>query len=118
MPLYEYECAACGAKVEESRPIILGPRKRKFPCWACGKRTMRAKVSAPGLRTDTNFPMYGKVYPGINRNRPITSRRDFLREVESKGLDYCSIGEIVRGPRKSLDQVREERFAEEMREFV
>ena len=116
MPLYDYECGSCGTRTEERRPIQLGPRRGRFRCTACGKRTMRAKVSAPGLRTDTNFPMQGKVYPGINHNRPIESRSAFLKEVASKGLDWCSVKEIARGPKKSLDRVREERFAEAMRE--
>ncbi|HUU58418.1 MAG TPA: FmdB family zinc ribbon protein [Phycisphaerae bacterium] len=115
MPVYEYACGTCGARTEERRPIQLGPRRRRFRCPACGERTMRPVVSQPGLRTDTNFPMQGKVYPGINHNQPITSRSAFLREVASKGLDWCSVKEIARGPKKSLDRVREEQFAEAMK---
>jgi len=116
MPVYDYACEACGERMSERRPIRLGPQRGRFRCAACGRRTMRAAISAPALRTDANFPMQGKVYPGINRNQPIESRSAFLREVESKGLDWCSVKEIMRGPKKDLDRVREEQFAEAMKE--
>lgn len=114
MPLYDYACDECGARTEDRRPIRLGPRRGKFRCRACGKRAMRSAVVAPRVLTDSNFAMHGRVYPGINGNRPIESRRAFLNEVAAKGLDHCSVGEIIRGPPKSLDRVREEQFAADL----
>ena len=47
MPIYEYECAACGARFERLQ-------KRSDPdpveCPTCGKPKVRRKISAPAFR--------------------------------------------------------------------
>lgn len=47
MPIYEYDCTACGNSLEKlqklSEPLLVD-------CPACGKPTLQKRISAPGFR--------------------------------------------------------------------
>ncbi len=47
MPFYEYQCASCGHEEEVLQKISDKPLKK---CPACGKSTMKKKVSAAAFR--------------------------------------------------------------------
>lgn len=47
MPFYEYQCASCGHEEEVLQKISDKPLKK---CAACGKLTMKKKVSAAAFR--------------------------------------------------------------------
>jgi len=47
MPIYEYECAACGHELEELQKLSDGPLRK---CPECGKLKLQRKVSAAGFR--------------------------------------------------------------------
>ena len=47
MPIYEYECAACGAHHETIQKMSEAPQKK---CPACGKLRLRRLISAPVFR--------------------------------------------------------------------
>ena len=54
MPIYEYECTACGAVTES---LVRGEADEKaLQCPTCGSRKLRKKFSAPAIigesRTD------------------------------------------------------------------
>ena len=43
MPIYEYECAACGARHEFIQKFSEGPKRK---CPSCGKLRLRKQISA------------------------------------------------------------------------
>ena len=47
MPIYEYQCAACGHELEKLQKISDLPLTE---CPACGKATLQKRVSAAGFR--------------------------------------------------------------------
>jgi len=47
MPIYEYQCDACGAVVEELQKISDPPLKK---CPECGAKKLQKLVSAPSFR--------------------------------------------------------------------
>ena len=47
MPIYEYECSACGHRVEVIQKMSDSPLKT---CDSCGQSTLRKMVSAAGFR--------------------------------------------------------------------
>ena len=47
MPIYEYQCAACGAHHETIQKMSEGPLKK---CPACGKLRLKRLISAPVFR--------------------------------------------------------------------
>ena len=47
MPIYEYQCTACGHELEKLQKISDPPLTE---CPACGKGTLRKRVSAAGFR--------------------------------------------------------------------
>ena len=47
MPIYEFECESCGAEVEIIQKVSDAPLT---DCAACGKPSMKKKVSAPSFR--------------------------------------------------------------------
>lgn len=47
MPIYEYQCAACGAAMEKLQKISDAPL---VDCPECGKSELRKLVSAAGFR--------------------------------------------------------------------
>jgi putative FmdB family regulatory protein len=47
MPIYEYQCQACGEELEALQKISDEPLK---DCPQCGKSTLRKKVSAAAFR--------------------------------------------------------------------
>jgi putative FmdB family regulatory protein len=47
MPIYEYQCAACGHELEKLQKISDPPLTE---CPACGKATLQKRVSAAGFR--------------------------------------------------------------------
>lgn len=47
MPIYEYQCTACGHELEKLQKISDPPLTE---CPACGKATLRKRVSAAGFR--------------------------------------------------------------------
>jgi putative FmdB family regulatory protein len=47
MPFYEYQCSKCGHEEEVLQKISDNPLKK---CAACGKSTMKKKVSAAAFR--------------------------------------------------------------------
>ncbi len=47
MPIYEYQCAACGAHHETIQKMSAGPLKK---CPACGKLRLKRLISAPVFR--------------------------------------------------------------------
>ncbi len=47
MPIYEYQCQACGAVVEELQKISDPPLKK---CPECGAKKLQKLVSAPSFR--------------------------------------------------------------------
>ncbi|MCR9185849.1 MAG: zinc ribbon domain-containing protein [Halieaceae bacterium] len=63
MPIYEYQCQACGHLHEALRKISDAPL---VDCPACGKAELRKKVSAAGFRLkgggwyETDFKTSGK----------------------------------------------------------
>ncbi|MAA87044.1 MAG: transcriptional regulator [Haliea sp.] len=63
MPIYEYQCQACGHLHEALRKISDAPL---VDCPACGKAELRKKVSAAGFRLkgggwyETDFKTGGK----------------------------------------------------------
>ena len=63
MPIYEYQCAACGHELEKLQKISDPPLTE---CPACGKATLQKRVSAAGFRLkgggwyETDFKSGGK----------------------------------------------------------
>ena len=47
MPIYEYECAACGHYLDALQKVTDAPLKK---CPACGKPRLRKLISAPSFR--------------------------------------------------------------------
>ena len=47
MPIYEYECAACGHYLDALQKVSDAPLKK---CPACGKPKLRKLISAPSFR--------------------------------------------------------------------
>lgn len=47
MPIYEYQCQACGDEVEVLQKIS---DERLSVCTACGKPSLQKKISAAGFR--------------------------------------------------------------------
>lgn len=47
MPIYEYQCAACGHQLEAIQKISAAPLSE---CPACNKPELRKQVSAPAFR--------------------------------------------------------------------
>ncbi|MGH8397671.1 MAG: FmdB family zinc ribbon protein [Gammaproteobacteria bacterium] len=47
MPIYEYECKACGHRLETLQKVSEAPLKK---CPECGKPALRKLVSAAGFR--------------------------------------------------------------------
>ena len=47
MPIYDFQCQSCGTEVEVLQKISDAPLK---DCEACGKPTMKKKVSAAAFR--------------------------------------------------------------------
>ncbi|MGD2076291.1 MAG: zinc ribbon domain-containing protein [Gammaproteobacteria bacterium] len=47
MPIYEYQCTACGHELEKLQKISDPPLTE---CPACGKSTLQKRVSAAGFR--------------------------------------------------------------------
>jgi putative FmdB family regulatory protein len=63
MPIYEYECQACGEELEAWQKISDEPLKK---CPACGKMKLQKLISAAGFRLkgggwyETDFKSSGK----------------------------------------------------------
>ncbi|HET6654750.1 MAG TPA: zinc ribbon domain-containing protein [Gammaproteobacteria bacterium] len=63
MPIYEYQCQACGEEMEAWQKISDQPLKK---CPACGKMKLQKLVSAAGFRLkgggwyETDFKSSGK----------------------------------------------------------
>lgn len=47
MPIYEYDCTACGHAIEKLQKLNDPPL---VDCPACGKPTLQKRISAPGFR--------------------------------------------------------------------
>ncbi|MFI4920219.1 MAG: FmdB family zinc ribbon protein [Gammaproteobacteria bacterium] len=47
MPIYEYECQACGHQLEALQKVSDGPLRK---CPECGKSRLRKLISAPSFR--------------------------------------------------------------------
>lgn len=47
MPIYEYECSACGHQLEALQKVSDAPLKK---CPECGKPALRKLISAPSFR--------------------------------------------------------------------
>ncbi|MBI3562509.1 MAG: zinc ribbon domain-containing protein [Gammaproteobacteria bacterium] len=47
MPIYEYDCSACGHRVEKLQKLGDDPLK---DCPACGQPRLQKRISAPGFR--------------------------------------------------------------------
>jgi len=47
MPIYEYECAACGHQLEAIQKLSDAPLRI---CPSCGKEELKKLLSAPGFR--------------------------------------------------------------------
>jgi putative FmdB family regulatory protein len=47
MPIYEYDCTACGKSIEKLQKLSDPPLT---VCPACGKPTLQKRISAPGFR--------------------------------------------------------------------
>ncbi|MEA3351195.1 MAG: zinc ribbon domain-containing protein [Chloroflexota bacterium] len=52
MPLYDYECDACGSKTEEFGHMADPPLDK---CPICGKLKLRRLIGCPALHTDTSY---------------------------------------------------------------
>jgi len=66
MPIYEYECAACGRRFEEMQKISAAPLKK---CTLCGKAGVRRLIS------QTSFQLKGTGW----------YQSDYARKKSSKG---------------------------------
>ena len=47
MPIYEYECRACGHQLEKIQKLSDAPL---VECPQCGKNELRKRISTPGFR--------------------------------------------------------------------
>lgn len=47
MPIYEYDCTACGKSIEKLQKLSDPPLTE---CPACGKPALQKRISAPGFR--------------------------------------------------------------------
>jgi hypothetical protein len=73
-----------------------------------------ARSAGPGLTivTDDRFCLAGKIYPGLNGNRPMESKKALACELEDRGLVHSSPREIRDGPAKKNDVLLAEHIAE------
>jgi len=77
MPFYEYQCAKCGHEEEVLQKISDKPLKK---CSACGKSTMKKKVSAAAFRLkgggwyETDFKSGNKKNIDKSDNKPVDKK--------------------------------------------
>jgi len=73
MPIYEYECASCGHRLEALQKIADEPLR---DCPECGKPSLRRAVTAAGFRLKgtgwyvTDFRDKGKKQPDSKSGAP------------------------------------------------
>lgn len=61
MPMYEFQCAACGHCFEEIAPS--GSESAPCPCPSCGSSDSNRQLSAPSLKTGAAPFKVGPVRP-------------------------------------------------------
>lgn len=78
MPIYEYECTACGHKLEALQKISDAPLTQ---CPECGAEALRKAVTAAGFRLkgtgwyETDFKHSGKKPPERSDTRKETGKK-------------------------------------------
>ena len=79
----------------------------------CAKRE-KASHTRVGLQVidDEHFCLAGKVYPGLNGDRPLDSKKGFNDELKAKGLVHSSPKEMRDGPAKKNDVLLAEQIQE------
>ena len=89
MPFYEYQCAKCGHEEEVLQKVSDKPLKK---CPACGKLTMKKKVSAAAFRLkgggwyETDFKSGNKKnVAGDSKGESKTKPKDDAKTPKSKG---------------------------------
>jgi putative FmdB family regulatory protein len=89
MPFYEYQCTKCGHDEEVLQKISDKPLKK---CPACGKSTMKKKVSAAAFRLkgggwyETDFKSGNKKnVAGDGKGESKTKPKDGVKTPKSKG---------------------------------
>ncbi len=89
MPFYEYQCTKCGHDEEVLQKISDKPLKK---CPACGKSTMKKKVSAAAFRLkgggwyETDFKSGNKKnVAGDGKGESKTKPKDEVKTPKSKG---------------------------------
>jgi len=80
MPIYEYQCQACGAVVEELQKISDPPLKK---CPECGANKLEKLVSAPSFRL-SGTGWYETDFKGDGDTKRNLSSKDSQEEGKSK----------------------------------
>lgn len=87
MPIYEYQCDACGERQEIMRKISDPPLKK---CPLCGKQRLRKLVSATAFRLkgggwyETDFKDEKKQKNVIKKEEATTEKADAKAEAKSE----------------------------------
>lgn len=91
MPIYEYECQACG-NIDELIEIKYNSSKFK-KCSECGGRSKRI-ISAGAIHTDTPSWINDELRGSIQGDdeRPIVNRKDLAEVVAKKKIEPIEKG--------------------------
>ncbi|HET7370741.1 MAG TPA: zinc ribbon domain-containing protein [Gammaproteobacteria bacterium] len=88
MPIYEYECQACGEELEAWQKISDEPLKK---CPACGKMKLQKLISAAGFRLkgggwyETDFKSSGKKNLAGDQKSGKSSGESKAKPADKKG---------------------------------
>jgi putative FmdB family regulatory protein len=91
MPIYEYQCGACGHRLETMQKMSEDPL---VDCPACGRPALRKLISAAGFQLKgsgwyaTDFKDSGKKKPGDGGKTQ--SSKDAAPEAKSSGSDTAN----------------------------
>ena len=93
MPIYEYECGACGDRHEFIQKFSDSPKRK---CPGCGALKLKRLVSAAAfhLKGDgwyvTDFRDKGKKKPGAKDEKPAADSKDGAKAGSDKSSDKSS----------------------------
>lgn len=93
MPIYEYECGACGDRHEFIQKFSDSPKRK---CPGCGALRLKRLVSAAAfhLKGDgwyvTDFRDKGKKKPGDKDEKPAAASKDGAKAGSEKSSDKSS----------------------------
>ena len=104
MPLYEYQCEACGSRFEVIRKFSDPPLET---CTVCGKGPVQRLLSSPAIQFKgtgwyiTDYSQKGKAASSESSNSKGESKKSDDKAGDSKKSDATSTSSTTSAPPKS-----------------